>query len=109
MKFRSHIGVLPEEKILGQNLEVDCEVLTNFDFSGKDDLIESLSYVDFYKICEKVCQESNADLIETLACQMITQIKMTNPEKIDKVKIAVRKLAVPIDGIFDHVEIEMEG
>ncbi len=37
MKFRAHIGVLSEEKILGQNLEIDVIVETNFDFSGKDE------------------------------------------------------------------------
>ncbi|MGV8024925.1 dihydroneopterin aldolase, partial [Mycobacterium kansasii] len=36
-------GVLPEEKVLGQNLEIDLIVETNFDFSGKDELDETLS------------------------------------------------------------------
>ena len=28
IKFRAHIGVLPEEKVLGQNLEIDLIVET---------------------------------------------------------------------------------
>ena len=108
MKFRSHIGVLPEEKILGQNLEIDVIVETNFDFSGQDQLDQTLSYVDFYQIIKDITEQSSADLLEKLAYDMIQQIKATS-NKIANVEIHIRKLAVPIDGLFDHVEIEMKG
>ena len=91
MKFFSHIGVLPEEKILGQNLEIDLIVTTNFSYSGLDELDET----------------SRADLIEKLAFDIIQAIKENN--KVETVEVHVRKLAVPIAGIFDNVEIEMVG
>ena len=53
MKFFSHIGVLPEEKILGQNLEIDLIVTTNFSYSGLDELDETLSYVAFMRVSRK--------------------------------------------------------
>ncbi|GBG97064.1 dihydroneopterin aldolase [Lactococcus termiticola] len=108
MQFFGHIGVLPEEKVLGQKLEVDLIVETNFNFSGKDQLDETLSYVAFYEELEKLVAQSRVDLIETLAYQMIDRIKALD-NRIGAVEVHLRKLAVPIDGIFDHVEIEMRG
>ena len=114
IKFRAHIGVLPEEKVLGQNLEIDLIVETNFDFSGKDELDETLSYVDFYEATKAVVlstaivESSKADLIEHVAFEIIQAVKATS-ERISTVEVHLRKLAVPIEGIFDSAEIEMRG
>ena len=108
IKFRAHIGVLPEEKVLGQNLEIDLIVETNFDFSGKDELDETLSYVDFYEATKAVVESSKADLIEHVAFEIIQVVKATS-ERISTVEVHLRKLAVPIEGIFDSAEIEMRG
>lgn len=107
MKFFSHIGVLPEEKILGQNLEIDLIVTTNFSYSGLDELDETLSYVAFYESIAEIIEVSRADLIEKLAFDIIQAIKQNN--KVKTVEVHIRKLAVPITGIFDNVEIEMVG
>ena len=107
MKFFSHIGVLPEEKILGQNLEIDLIVTTNFSYSGLDELDETLSYVAFYEKIAEIIEVPRADLIEKLAFDIIQAIKENN--KVETVEVHVRKLAVPIAGIFDNVEIEMVG
>ena len=107
MKFFSHIGVLPEEKILGQNLEIDLIVTTNFSYSGVDELDETLSYVAFYESIAEIIEVSRADLIEKLAFDIIQAIKQNN--KVETVEVHIRKLAVPIAGIFDNVEIEMVG
>lgn len=107
MKFFSHIGVLPEEKILGQNVEIDLIVTTNFSYSGVDELDETLSYVAFYESIAEIIEVSRADLIEKLAFDIIQAIKQNN--KVETVEVHIRKLAVPIAGIFDNVEIEMVG
>jgi len=108
MKFRTRIGLLPEEKIVGQNLEIDLIVETNFDFSGADTLADTLSYVDFYEKILKTVKSSRADLLESLAFQLINEIKALS-NKIAAVEIHLRKLNVPLDGIFDSVEVEMRG
>lgn len=107
MKFFSYIGVLPEEKILGQNLEIDLIVTTNFSYSGLDELDETLSYVAFYEKISEIIEASRADLIEKLAFDIIQAIKENS--KVKSVEVHIRKLAVPIAGIFDNVEIEMVG
>ena len=105
MKFFSHIGVLPEEKMIGQNLEIDLIITTNFSFSGLDQLNETISYVGFYETVAKIVEESRADLIEKLAFDIIQEIKMN--EKVKAVEVHIRKMAVPISGIFDSIEVEV--
>ena len=109
MKFHSYIGVFPEEKIVGQNIEVDLIVTMEQDFTESDKIEDTLSYADFYVLIEEIVKESRVDLIETLAMEMIHAIKKNGKEKIKKVQVNIRKLAVPMNGIFDHVEVEMEG
>lgn len=107
MKFHSHIGVLPEEKITGQRIEIDLIIETNFDFSGKDELSETLSYADFYEITKVSVEHSRVDLIETLAYEIAGKIKEAHQDKIQSVTIHVRKLDLPIDGVLDSTEVEM--
>lgn len=47
------------------------------------------------------------DLLETLALEIIKEIKKLN-DKIKSVQVNIRKLAVPINGIFDSVEIQIK-
>ena len=47
------------------------------------------------------------DLLETLALEIIEEIKKLN-DKIESVQVNIRKLAVPINGIFDSVEIQIK-
>ncbi len=108
MLFHSYIGVFPEEKKLGQNLAIDLTVTVKATVS-RDDLDETLSYAVFYDIVADYIKKTRADLIETLAFELIDLIKASSPEKIDKVKVNVRKLQVPIDGILDSAEIELEA
>ena len=107
MRFHSHIGVYDEEKKIGQNIEIDLTVYAKYeDF---DDNIENThSYGDFYRLIAKIVDESRVDLIETLAQTIIKSIKNLAPDTFERVNVKIRKLAVPIDGIFDSVEIEME-
>ena len=106
IKFRAHIGVLPEEKVLGQNLEIDLIVETNFDYTkvlrtaqaglAYNELDETLSYVDFYEATKAVVESSKADLIEHVAFEIIQAVKATS-ERISTVEVHLRKLAVPIE------------
>lgn len=47
------------------------------------------------------------DLIETVANRLLDEILTTYPA-LTSVHLKVRKYAVPIAGIFDNVEIEVE-
>lgn len=108
MKFHSHIGLYKEEKKLGQNLEIDLIVDMQCE-KGITQLEDTISYSLFYNEIARAVSKSKVDLIETLATDIIKKIKRIDSEKIAYVLIKIRKLAVPIDGIFDSVEVVMGG
>ena len=106
MKFHSYIGVYEEEKKIGQNIEIDLIISLSKEIIKNDDINNILSYGDCYRKIEKIVKVSNVDLLETLALEIIKEIKKLNG-KIENVQVNIRKLAVPIDGIFDSVEIQI--
>ncbi|MCR8969029.1 dihydroneopterin aldolase [Facklamia sp. 7083-14-GEN3] len=108
MRFYSHIGYFPEEKKLGQNIAVDLTVTMKASVT-RDDLNETVSYAHFYDLIAEYVQKTRVDLIETVAFDLLDLIKQSNPQLISQVKVNVRKLQLPIDGILDSAEIELEG
>ncbi|EHL95871.1 dihydroneopterin aldolase [Lentilactobacillus parafarraginis] len=106
MAFHSHIGVLPEEKKVGQTVQIDLDVVVNA-VPKEDALSSTVSYGNFYPVIKEIIDQSRADLIETLAQQVILAIKNID-DRIQTVTVRVRKLNLPVDGVFDHVEIEMK-
>ena len=106
MRFHSHIGVLPEEKVVGQNIQIDLKVKVDADPTD-DDLKSTVSYADFYPTIAKVIDNNQVDLVETLAQTVIAAIKNID-SRIMTVNVRIRKQGTPIDGVLDDVEIEME-
>ena len=86
MLFHSHIGVFPEEKVLGQRIAIDLTVTIKNEIQ-QDQLDETVSYAHFYDIIAAYIDESRADLIETLAFDIVKLIKQASPDKIEKVKL----------------------
>ena len=107
MKFHSYIGVYEEEKKIGQNIEIDLIISLSKETIKNDDINSTLSYGDCYRKIEKIVKVSRVDLLETLALDIIKEMKKMN-EKIEYVQVNIRKLAVPINGIFDSVEIQIK-
>ncbi|MFT8386180.1 MAG: dihydroneopterin aldolase [Lentilactobacillus hilgardii] len=106
MQFHSHIGVMAEEKEVGQNLQIDLETAVNA--TPIDDHLDStVSYGTFYPVVEKIISENRVNLIETLAQKIIVAIKNLD-SRIETVTIRIRKLNLPVDGVFNNVEIEMK-
>ena len=100
-------GVHQEEKTLGQRFEIDLEYrLANPPFPWKDDERATVSYVNAHKIVSRVCAEKSFNLIETLGNRIIEE--MRSRYSIDLIIVRVRKPSVPIQGILDYVEVEVE-
>ena len=104
MKFHSYIGVYEEEKKIGQNIEIDLIISLSKEIIKNDDINSTLSYGDCYRKIEKIVKASRVDLLETLALDIIKEMN----KKIEYVQVNIRKLAVPINGIFDSVEIQIK-
>ena len=100
-------GVHQEEKTLGQRFEIDLEYrLANPPFPWKDEELATVSYVNAHKIVSRVCAEKSFNLIETLGNRIIEE--MRSRYSIDLIIVRVRKPSVPIQGILDFVEVEVE-
>ncbi len=100
-------GVHQEEKTLGQRFEIDLEYrLANPPFPWKDEERATVSYVNAHKIVSRVCAEKSFNLIETLGNKIIEE--MRSRYSIDLIIVRVRKPSVPIQGILDYVEVEVE-
>ena len=70
MKFRGHIGYYPEEKVIGQDLEVDIEVSVKA--HGEADQLEAtINYATIYEQVAQVVKASRVDLIEALIEEII--------------------------------------
>lgn len=108
MKFHSHIGVHPEEKVVGQDLEIDLKVQLNIVPNLQDHLSDYISYAKFYSIIRDIVSESRDDLIETVAKKITTSIKNKYPKQIDSVEVCVKKKTLPMDGILESANVTLK-
>ncbi|MFC6171126.1 dihydroneopterin aldolase [Loigolactobacillus jiayinensis] len=101
-------GVLPEENRLGQRLEIDVALTVPIeDLGTKDQLAATVSYADVYTTITEIAQTQQYQLIESLA-NHISQALLKKYQLIAAVQLRIRKYSVPIAGIFDNVEIEVQ-
>ncbi|MBS1254709.1 MAG: Dihydroneopterin aldolase [Deltaproteobacteria bacterium] len=99
-------GVHQEEKTLGQRFEIDLEYrLKNPPDPWKDEESATISYVNAHNIVSQVCSEKRFNLIETLGYRITEEIRERYP--VDVIIVRIRKPSVPIQGILDHVEVEI--
>lgn len=108
LKFYTKNGVLPEERVLGQQIEIDVELELPLDKAGKsDDVADTVSYAEVNDlIAERV--KTSYNLMEGLASAILDDIEADFADKLDAATIKIRKYSVPMPGVFDNIEIEMD-
>jgi len=100
-------GVHPEEKSLGQRFEIDLEYrLKNPAAPWIEEERSTISYVNAHNIISRVCAEKSFNLIETLGNRIIEE--MRENYMVDIIVVRIRKPSVPIQGILDYVEVEVD-
>ena len=106
MKFFAYHGIAPEEKSLGQTFEVDIEVSTSLKPAAtSDDLTASIDYSVLFSIAKEEMLGHKYDLIETVAEKISFRVLALNAARATTIRI--RKPNAPIEGVFDHVEIQI--
>ncbi len=106
MIFYAHHGFYEAERELGQKFEVDIEL--EFDLSRaalEDDLTKTIDYTAVYKITKTIFENYKFKLIET-AAERIAE-KVLHLAGVHAVRVVVRKPHAPVNGLLDHVEIEI--
>ena len=95
-----------EEKTLGQRFEIDLEyMLKDPPDPWVDEENTTISYVNAHKIVSRVSSEESFNLIETLGNRIIEEMRHRYP--LEMILVRIRKPSVPIQGILDHVEVEI--
>ena len=106
--FYAYHGALKEEQFIGGKFEADVDMFFNFtEAAANDDLSKTINYDEVYKFINKIIHEKKYYLIETLATIIADSLLKTYPI-LEKVNVKVRKNNVPVGGIIEHVEAEVE-
>lgn len=106
MVFFGYHGVYDEERKLGQQIEVDVEVVSDLTEAGmKDDLGLTVNYTDVYELVRKIVETEQFCLIEGMALAILNRLG----EKYDlkKITVRVRKPKPPVGGLVDAAEFEI--
>jgi 7,8-dihydroneopterin aldolase/epimerase/oxygenase len=107
MIFYGYHGLHEAERTLGQRFGVDITVETDHDIDHKVNHLEDT--VDYTKIFQEVKEEVENykyHLLEKLADKVLGRI-LNKFHLVNKCTISIRKIAVPINGTLDYVELEM--
>ena len=107
MQFYGFHGVNSEERTLGQPYEVDMEVELDLQPAGRsDDLEDTVSYTQLYRLAQAVMEGPPKFLLEAAAETIAQQILAQLP--VNAVRVRVRKPRPPIRGSsIDHAAVEI--
>ncbi|QBO35243.1 dihydroneopterin aldolase [Periweissella cryptocerci] len=109
MQFHTYNGVLVEEKKIGQRIQIDVEIQYPIETQvHDDDLTTTISYADVYDDVANFVNEFNFNLIESVANGLL-QLLLAKYPMAEAMTVRIRKVGVPIAGIFDNMEIEVSG
>jgi dihydroneopterin aldolase len=98
MRFYAYHGVNPEERALGQRFLVDVVMALDLRRPGlSDDLADTVSYSDVYKVVRGIVEGEPRNLIEAVAEEIVAAI-LTGFPPVARVTVTVRKPEVPMKG-----------
>jgi dihydroneopterin aldolase len=106
MVFYGHHGVFAAERELGQTIEVDIELYSDFGAAGEtDDLKRTVNYPEVYAIVKTIVETEGYNLIEAIAAAVLQRVAAAY--QLDRVTVRVRKPHPPAGGLMDAVEYEI--
>ncbi|XP_054803443.1 dihydroneopterin aldolase 1-like isoform X2 [Prosopis cineraria] len=105
--FHGFHGVKAEERKLGQKFLVDVDAWMDLRAAGKsDNLSDTVSYTDIYRIAKEVMEGPPHNLLESAAEQIATNI-LTKIPQISAVCVKVGKPHVAVQGPVDYLGVEI--
>lgn len=108
LKLFCYHGVNPEEKVDGQNFVFDIEASVDLSTPcATDNVDDTVSYAKIIKTVRRIAQSEKNDLIERVA-QRIIDALFEEFEKLQAIKIIVKKPEAPIKAEFDYVAVQIE-
>ncbi len=108
MIFYGYHGLHEAERTLGQRFAIDVTVSSDPDLDEKvKSLHDSIDYTQIFEVVKEHVENYKYHLLEKLANEIINAI-LRDFIIVKKVSLKVRKIAVPINGTLDYVELEMQ-
>ena len=106
LRFYSRIGVGPQEREVGNEFSVDVEVEYDAGRFVSERLETTISYADIYDIvASEMAPEKEWLLLESVAVAIAGQI-LERWDEVERGKIRIAKLAVPLKGIHGSASVE---
>lgn len=107
LKIFAYHGVNPEEKIDGQNFILDIDVYLDLDKPCESDCVDdTVSYAKIIKRATAIFTAQNDDLIER-AAQRVACGLLQEFDKIESVRILLKKPEAPIKADFEYAGVEI--
>lgn len=104
IRFFAYHGVLPEEKIIGNEFVVNVKIKTDFLRAlQSDDVKDTLNYAHVYDLVKAEMQQPS-DLLEHVAGRIFNKLKAEFPQ-IDALEVRLAKLNPPVGGEAESAEI----
>lgn len=107
LAFYGYHGVMLEENKLGQRFRIDLELGIDMSEAARtDDVASTVHYGNVYNVVQEAFEEKRFKLIEALGQHIIVRLFETF-EKLDWIRIRVRKPEAPLPIVAGEVAIEM--
>ena len=108
LKLFCYHGVNPEEKEDGQNFIFDIETSVDLTLPCETDNVDdTVSYAKMIKTIRRVALSQKDDLIERVA-QRVVDALFEEYEKLQTLKVTVKKPEAPMKADFEYVAVEIE-
>lgn len=108
MRFHAFHGVLPQERIIGADYEVNLEIEADVaDACESDDVRDTINYAEVYDLIKEEMLVPS-DLIEHVAGRIFWRIK-DNFIQITGLEVRVAKCHPPVNGEMEKAEIVITG
>lgn len=108
LKLFCYHGVNPEEKLDGQNFIFDVEAGVDLSMPCESDNVDdTVSYAKIIKTVRRVAQSEKNDLLEKVL-QRVADALFEEFDRIQTLKILMKKPEAPIKADFSYVAVEIE-
>lgn len=108
IQIHAYHGFYEEESLAGSDFLLDIYIATNVDgAASKDDLFATVNYEMVYHICLSEMKKPKK-LIETVAKNILDRLNKQF-EKLQGVKVRLKKLNPPLGGLVASASIEISS
>ncbi len=106
LRLSGIVGVLPEEQVRAQPLEIDVDLVVDQAASGaSDDLDDTANYAAVIDRVQQTVEGGHPALLEYLAARIAEAC--LEDRRVEQVTVAVRKLRPPVPQVVDTTGVRI--